>query len=57
MIWLKEQIQNSEGSFLILSCGSMWSDFVSKGKDSWGANDPEGREEILKLIEEKKLPK
>lgn len=55
MIWLKEQIQNSEGSFLILSCGSMWSDFVSKGKDSWGANDPEGREEILKLIEEKNI--
>ncbi|MCP4551094.1 MAG: alkaline phosphatase family protein, partial [Bacteroidetes bacterium] len=35
--------------------GTMWSDFVSKGKDSWGVNDPEGRNEIFKLIEEKNI--
>ena len=52
MQWLKTQIKESTATFIILSCGSMWSDFVSNGKDSWGVNDPDGREEIFKLIEE-----
>lgn len=51
MEWLKEQIKNCKSPFLILSGGTMWSDYVSNGKDSWGVNDPEGREEIFKLIE------
>ena len=32
----------------------MWSDNISKGKDSWGTWDTEGREEIFKLIDKKK---
>ncbi len=55
MEWLKEQIINCGSPFLILSCGSMWSDFVSNGKDSWGVNDAKGREEIFKLIEDKNI--
>jgi len=55
MNWLKEQLLDCEGPFIILSCGSMWSDFVSNGKDSWGTNDPEGREEIFRLIEENNI--
>ena len=33
----------------------MWSDYVSRGKDSWGVWDPEGREQILSLIEAKRI--
>ena len=52
MDWLKKQIANCKSPFLILSCGTMWSDFVSEGKDSWGEIDPKGREEIFDLIEQ-----
>ncbi len=55
MEWLKEQLLDCEGPFIILSNGTMWSDYVSGGKDSWGVYDPEGREEIFKLIEENNI--
>ncbi len=55
MNWLKEQIISCKNPFIIISCGSMWSDFVSNGKDSWGKKDPKGREEIFKLIEDKNI--
>jgi alkaline phosphatase D len=51
MEWLKEQLLACRGPFIILSCGSMWSDYVSGGKDSWGTCDPEGREQLFSLIE------
>jgi alkaline phosphatase D len=51
MDWLEKQLLACRGSFIILSCGTMWSDYVSKGKDSWGMCDPQGREEIFDLIE------
>ncbi|MFI3291099.1 MAG: alkaline phosphatase D family protein [Opitutales bacterium] len=53
MQWLKDELTKAKGKFVILTCGTMWSDYVSGGKDSWGIYDPEGREEIYKLIEEK----
>lgn len=56
MAWLKKTLLACKGPFIILSCGTMWSDYVSGGKDSWGKFDPEGREEILNLIEEHKIP-
>lgn len=49
--WLKDQLLDCKGPFVILACGSMWSDYVSNGKDSWGKNDPDGREEIFRFIE------
>ncbi|WP_339921791.1 alkaline phosphatase D family protein [uncultured Cyclobacterium sp.] len=55
MDWLKKQLLDCKGPFIILSCGSMWSDYVSNGKDSWGVNDPEGREELFSFIEENKI--
>jgi alkaline phosphatase D len=55
MEWLKEQLLECEAPFKILSCGSMWSDYVSRGKDSWGKKDPKGREEIFKLIEDNNI--
>ena len=54
MEWLKEQLLDCKGPFIILSNGTMFSDYVSK-KDSWGAFDPEGREKIFRLIEENKI--
>jgi alkaline phosphatase D len=56
MKWLEEQLLDIDAPFTILSCGTMWSDFVSGGKDSWGVWDPEGRERIFQLIEKHKIP-
>ena len=33
----------------------MWSDYVSRAKDSWGSWDKQGREEIFTLIEKEKI--
>lgn len=55
MSWLKETLLACKGPFIILSCGTMWSDYVSGGKDSWGKFDPEGREEIFNFIEHNKI--
>lgn len=55
MEWLKKTLKACKGPFIIMSCGTMWSDFVSNGKDSWGKYDPDGREEIFSLIEEQKI--
>jgi alkaline phosphatase D len=53
--WLKAQLLECKGPFIILSNGTMWSDYVSNGKDSWGVFDPEGREELFTFIEENKI--
>lgn len=55
MQWLSDQLLDCQGPFIILSCGTMWSDYVSNGKDSWGRWDPEGRERIFKLIEQHRI--
>jgi alkaline phosphatase D len=54
MAWLKQQINESTSPYILLSGGTMWSDYISDGKDSWGTWDREGREEIFKLIDAKK---
>lgn len=51
MQWLEEQLLSCTGPFIILTSGTMWSDDISDGKDSWGVWDPEGRERIFSLIE------
>jgi alkaline phosphatase D len=56
MQWLENQLLNCTGAFIILSCGTMWSDYVSNGKDSWGVYDPKGREQIFRLIEKHRIP-
>lgn len=55
MEWLKKQLLASEAPFIILSSGTMWSDYLSDGKDSWGVFDPEGREELFTFIEENNI--
>ncbi len=55
MEWLEEQLLDCKGPFIILSNGTMFSDYVSNGKDSWGRFDPEGREKIFNLIEKNNI--
>jgi alkaline phosphatase D len=56
MRWLERQLLACKGPFIILSCGTMWTDHISNGKDSWGRCDPAGRERIFRFIEESKIP-
>ena len=56
MTWLEAQLLDCKGPFITLSCGTMWSDYVSGGKDSWGTYDREGRERIFSLIERHRIP-
>jgi alkaline phosphatase D len=56
MAWIEEQLLASKGPFIILASGTMWSDYVSGGKDSWGTWDPEGRERIFSFIEKNNIP-
>jgi len=55
MDWLKTQLMDCKGPFIILSSGTRWSDYVSNGKDSWGRFDPAGREKIFQLIEDQQI--
>lgn len=54
--WLKKQLLECKGPFIVVSCGTMWTDHISKGKDSWGKYDPEGREELFRFIEQHRIP-
>jgi alkaline phosphatase D len=56
MVWIEDQLLASKAPFIILASGTMWSDYVSAGKDSWGTWDPEGRERIFRFIEKHKIP-
>jgi alkaline phosphatase D len=55
MRWLADELVVCTGPFIILTSGTMWSDDVSDGKDSWGDWDPPARERILSLIEERRI--
>jgi len=55
MKWLETQLLDCKGPFIILSCGTMWTDYVSDGKDSWGQWDPTGRERLFAFIEKNKI--
>ena len=54
--WLKEQLLDCKGPFIVITCGTMWTDHVSNGKDSWGKYDPKGREELFRFIETHRIP-
>ncbi len=56
MQWLKQELLQCEGPFVVVSSGTMWSDYVSNGKDSWGVFDPAGREELFSFLEENEIP-
>ncbi len=52
MEWLFNTLQASTAEFIIMSSGTMWSDYMSNAKDSWGVWDIPGREEIFNFIED-----
>jgi len=54
--WLKDVLKNSTAPFKIISSGTMWSDDISDGKDSWGTWDALAREEIFNFIESENIP-
>ncbi len=55
MEWLEKQLSACTGPFIILTSGTMWSDYVSSGKDSWGKWDPAAREHIFSFIEDHRI--
>jgi alkaline phosphatase D len=55
MLWLKDVLKESDAPFKIISSGTMWSDYMSKAKDSWGSWDIKAREEIFGFIEDEKI--
>ncbi len=55
MDWLKKVLRNSTALFKVISSGTMWSDDISNGKDSWGTWDTLGREELFSYIEKEKI--
>jgi alkaline phosphatase D len=55
MQWLLKTLKASKARFIILTSGTMWSDFMSNAKDSWGSWDIPGREEIYDFIEENQI--
>jgi alkaline phosphatase D len=55
MQWLRNTLKASKARFIILTSGTMWSDFMSKAKDSWGTWDIPEREEIYNFIEENQI--
>ncbi len=55
MQWLLRTLKASKARFIILTSGTMWSDFMSEAKDSWGSWDIPGREEIYSFIEENQI--
>jgi alkaline phosphatase D len=55
MQWLRETLEASAAKFILITSGTMWSDFMSKAKDSWGSWDIPGREEIYDFIERNRI--
>ena len=53
--WLKNTLRKSNAPFKVISSGTMWSDYISNGKDSWGTWDALAREEIFDLIEKENI--
>jgi alkaline phosphatase D len=51
LAWLKMVLKNSNAPFKVVSSGTMWSDYITPGKDSWGTWDPLAREELFDFIE------
>lgn len=53
--WLKKTLRNSTAPFKVITSGTMWSDYISNGKDSWGTWDTIARKEIFHFIEDEKI--
>ena len=56
LAWLLKALKKSTAPFKIISGGTMWSDNISNGKDSWGTWDTAAREQIFAFIELNVIP-
>lgn len=54
MKWLKQTLDASTAPFILISGGTMWTDYISKAKDTWGTWDIEGREKVFSWVDAKK---
>ncbi|MDL5511190.1 alkaline phosphatase D family protein [Arenibacter sp. M-2] len=54
--WFKDILKKSTAHFKVVSSGTMGSDYVSNGKDSWGTWDTMVREEIFNFMETENIP-
>ncbi len=55
MQWLFKTLKASRARFIIITSGTMWNDFMSRAKDSWGSWDIPGRKEIYDFIEKNQI--
>ncbi len=55
MQWLQKVLKESTAPFKVISSGTMWSDYVTKGKDSWGTWDTLAREDLFQFIEKEQI--
>lgn len=53
--WFDQQLKSCRGPFLIVTGGTMWSDTISNGKDSWGVVDPAARERVFARLAQTRL--
>lgn len=53
--WLKTTLKQSTAPFKVITSGTMWSDYISNGKDSWGTWDTQTREELFTMIGEQNI--
>ncbi len=53
--WLQKILKESTAPFKVVSSGTMWSDYVTNGKDSWGTWDTLAREELFQFIEKEQI--
>ena len=55
MKWLKGVLKKSKAPFKVISSGTMWTDYITNGKDSWGTWDIKAREELFNYIETERI--
>lgn len=53
--WLLKTLKESSAPYKVISSGTMWSDYMSRAKDSWGTWDTLARNEVFQLIEKEKI--
>lgn len=53
--WLIKTLKKSTAPYKVISSGTMWSDYMSKAKDSCGTWDTLARSEVFHLIEKEKI--
>ena len=53
--WLFKTLKASKATFIVITSGTMWTDYISNGKDSWGTWDKATRKEIFTFLEKNRI--